>query len=379
MPKTRISAVEWAELEGRRPRLAGCNARLGVHGQSVRVPLARITTDDGASGFGFCRATEEQILDVLGQPLDALFDAQYGATPAGQVFDFPLWDLMAKRASQPVYRLAATMAGKPAPQSLRVSCYDTSLYMDDLHLASDEEAAELLAAETRAGLACGHRAFKIKTGRGARHMPVEEGTRRDIAVIRAVRAAAGEGAILMIDANDGYTLNLAKRVLAETADCRIYWLEEPFHEDHALYEDLQAWLRAEGLPTLIADGEGEASPNLLAWAQAGLVNVVQYDLLSYGFSDWLALGAKLDGWGVHSAPHHYGRHIGNYAVCHLAGALARLAFAEWDETVTPGLDGGGYVIEEGQVVVPDSPGFGLTLDAEVFTQAAATRGVIHAL
>ena len=76
MPKTRISAVEWAELEGRRPRLAGCNARLGVHGQSVRVPLARITTDDGASGFGFCRATEEQILDVLGQPRDALFDAQ---------------------------------------------------------------------------------------------------------------------------------------------------------------------------------------------------------------------------------------------------------------------------------------------------------------
>ncbi len=47
--------------------------------------------------------------------------------------------------------------------------------------------------------------------------------------------------------------------------------------------------------------------------------------------------------------------------------------------MTPGLDGGGYVIEEGQVVVPDSPGFGLTLDAEVFTQAAATRGVIHAL
>ena len=378
MASSRIVRIEWARLEGRRPRKAGCNARLGEHGQAVTTPVARITTADGATGFGWAHIKPEQAEALLGTTLDEAL-----ATPAilaggiaegYRAIEFPLFDLAAKVEGRPVYACLA-----PATAPLRVPCYDTSLYMDDLHLASDEEAAELLAAETRAGLACGHRAFKIKTGRGARHMPVEEGTRRDIAVIRAVRAAAGEGAILMIDANDGYTLNLAKRVLAETADCRIYWLEEPFHEDHALYEDLQAWLRAEGLPTLIADGEGEASPNLLAWAQAGLVNVVQYDLLSYGFSDWLALGAKLDGWGVHSAPHHYGRHIGNYAVCHLAGALARLAFAEWDETVTPGLDGGGYVIEEGQVVVPDSPGFGLTLDAEVFTQAAATRGVIHAL
>ncbi len=337
MSKTRIAAVEWAELEGRRPRAAGCNARLGVHGQVVRLPLARLTTDDGASGFGFCRATREQILDVLGQPLDALFDTRHGATSAGQFFDFPLWDLVARRAGQPVYRLAASMAGKPAPESLRVPCYDTSLYMDDLHLPSDEEAAELLAAEVREGLAGGHRHFKIKVGRGARHMPTDAGMRRDIAVIRAVRAAAGEEAVIMIDANNGYTLNLAKQVLAETADCRLHWLEEAFHEDRVLYEDLQGWLRAEGLPVLIADGEGEASPSLLAWAQAKVIDVVQYDILSYGFSDWLALGAKLDGWGVQSAPHHYGRHIGNYAACHLAGAIARMAYVEWDETVTPGL------------------------------------------
>ena len=379
MARTRIAAVEWAELEGRRPRSAGCNARLGVHGQTVRTPLARLTTDDGATGFGYCRATEEQILDVLGQQLDALFDVQYGATPAGQFFDYPLWDLMAKRGGQPVYRLAAGMAGKPAHEPLRVSCYDTSLYMDDLHLASDEAAASLLAEETREGLARGQRAFKIKVGRGARHMPLEEGTRRDIAVIRAVRGAAGEESVVMLDANNGYNLNLAKRVLAETADCRIHWLEEAFHEDRVLYEDLQAWLRAEGLPVLIADGEGEASPSLLAWAQAGVVNVIQYDILSYGFSGWLALGAKLDRWGVQTAPHHYGRHIGNYATCHLAGAVSHFAFVEWDETATPGFAGDGYAIEEGKVVVPDSPGFGLTLDEEVFAQVVAARGIAHAL
>ena len=222
---------------------------------------------------------------------------QYGDA-GGPVLRLPLWDLMAKRASQPVYRLAATMAGKPAPQSLRVSCYDTSLYMDDLHLASDEEAAELLAAETRAGLACRHRAFKIKTGRGARHMPVEEGTRRDIAVIRAVRAAAGEGdprsTPTTATPQPGEACWRRRRTAASTG-----WRSRFTRTMHFMKTCRRGCGRRAA--HLIADGEGEASPNLLAWAQAGLVNVVQYDLLSYGFSDWLALGAKLDGWGVHSA------------------------------------------------------------------------------
>ncbi|KKK51629.1 hypothetical protein LCGC14_3113030, partial [marine sediment metagenome] len=44
---------------------------------------------------------------------------------------------------------------------------------------------------------------------------------------------------------------------------------------------------------MVADGEGEASPSLLAWAEEGLVDVIQYDILSYGFTAWLALGGKL--------------------------------------------------------------------------------------
>ena len=57
MNDARIVSVEFATLEGARPRAAGCNARLGPHGQTVRVPLARITTDDGAQGFGASTAT----------------------------------------------------------------------------------------------------------------------------------------------------------------------------------------------------------------------------------------------------------------------------------------------------------------------------------
>ena len=57
------------------------------------------------------------------------------------------------------------------------------LYFDDLHLESTGAAAECIAGEAREGYARGHRAFKIKVGRGARHMPLETGTERDIAVV----------------------------------------------------------------------------------------------------------------------------------------------------------------------------------------------------
>jgi len=43
----------------------------------------------------------------------------------------------------------------------------------------------------------------------------------------------------MLDVNNGYNLNLAKHVLAETASCETLWLEEPFYEDD---------VRSRGLP-----------------------------------------------------------------------------------------------------------------------------------
>ena len=205
-------------------------------------------------------------------------------------------------------------------------------------------------------------------------MPLEAGTRRDIAVIKAVREAVGPEATILIDANNGYNLNIAKRVLAETADCNLFWLEEAFHEDPELYETLHTWMEGEGLSVLIADGEGWAASALMDWARDGFVDVIQYDIFSHGFSNWLDTGAQLDGWGVRSAPHHYGRHLGNYVSGHLAAGVKGFSFVEWDETTTPGIDASAYRVEEGQVVIPNAPGFGLALEDEVFRAAVEDGG-----
>ena len=338
------------------------------------MPILRLTLEDGTSGFGAFYGTREQAAAILGVRWGDVFLADEGVPLPWRAFDYPLWDLAGQLSRRPVYALAAAMKGHAVAAPYRVPCYDTSLYFDDLHLPSTEAAAELLAAEAREGLAAGHRAFKIKVGRGARHMAVEAGTQRDIAIVRAVREAVGPTCPIMLDANNGYTLNLAKRVLAETAECAVVWLEEAFHEDRVLYEDLRAWLADQGLAVLIADGEGQADPRLLDWARAGVVDVVQYDIFHYGFTGWWQLGGELDRWSVRSAPHHYGGHYGNYAAAHLAGSIQNFTFVEWDEAVTPGLDAANYAVVDGNVHVPDAPGFGLALDEAVFQAAVGGRG-----
>ncbi|MAG36323.1 MAG: hypothetical protein CL878_08775 [Dehalococcoidia bacterium] len=205
-------------------------------------------------------------------------------------------------------------------------------------------------------------------------MELAAGIRRDIAVVLAVREAVGEDAPLMLDANNGYNLNLAKQVLSATAEHGVFWLEEAFHEDAVLYSDLQEMLQAEGLSTLIADGEGLASPQLPEMARQRLVNVVQYDIAGYGFTRWLELGQQLDSWGARTAPHHYGGHYGNYASGHLATAIRSFAYIEWDEAITPGLDGSSYIVSDGGVTLPAEPGLGVGLEEEPFRAAVAANG-----
>jgi L-rhamnonate dehydratase len=361
---TEIVRIEWAELYGERPRSAGCNARMDEHGQRVRVPLARVTTDEGATGFGWSRVARDEATEWIGHVLTDVCDLEGGlrghchVRDRARAIEYPLWDLMGQLAEQPVYALLGGQAGEGA--SFLAPCYDTSLYMDDLCL-EDEEASALIASEALEGVARGHRAFKIKVGRGAIHMPLEAGTRRDIRVIHAVREAVGPEATIMIDANNGYNLNLARRVLAETSSANVYWIEEAFHEDGRLYERLK---------------EGAASPSLLDWAREGLIDVVQYDVLYTGFTRWLELGPQLDGWGVRSAPHHYGNWYGNYSACHLASFIQRFEFVEWDEATVPGLDASAYHISEGMVHVPDLPGFGLRLDEGAFARAVGENGFV---
>jgi len=399
----RIVKIEAATLLGERPRAAGSNSHMAPLGKQVRVPVARVTLDDGSSGWGLSRVEQQAATALVGAPLSEAFDPSAGVTPRFRPVEYAIWDLVGKRAGQPVYTLASRILGREPPSaSARVPCYDTTLYIDDLHLTDHDEAGALMAAEARQGWEAGHRNFKIKVGRGNVHFPTDVGLRRDITVVNAIRAAVGPDAAILTDANNGYTVNIARDFLAGTADSRVFWLEEAFYEDAVMYRRLKAWIKAEGLATLIADGEGRGlldpgmpdlvqgvepaavgssaplapAEVLLEMVREGVVDVLQWDVLSPGLTRWLEVAHRVEQWGRLAAPHHYGTHLGNYIGAHIGLTVPRFAFAEWDEATTPGISAPGYAVVDGYAQVPASPGFGLELSDDAFKDAVAQRGFL---
>jgi L-alanine-DL-glutamate epimerase-like enolase superfamily enzyme len=364
----KIERIEWARIPGKRPRPAGKNARLEAHGVNVNPPIARIVAG-GASGFGWSVVSPEHAQKLIGRTIGEMFDPLPVVKREFRAIEIPLLDWLGRATKKPVYEIVGNV---PAP--LAVPCYDTSLYFDDLHIDDHKAAADFMAAEAAEGLARGHRAFKIKVGRGALHMPLAEGMTRDAAIVHAVRNQAGPDASLLVDANNGFNFNLTTQFLTETADAKLLFIEEPFHEDGELYRRLREWLNKKEMKTLIADGEGDYSRHLLDWALSDRVDVLQYDIFQPGFSHWLELAPTLHGHGIKAAPHHYGNMVGNHVSCHLAAALDGFLFAEWDEAQAAGIDTTAWAIKDGKVLVPDRPGFGLEFDEKAYAKRVAEEG-----
>lgn len=372
-PNIVIERIEWATLRGERPRTAGANARLGEHGRVMDVSLVRITAGSQIA-FGWSQIMQDEGQRLVGRRLVDMVESNGRINEEFRGIEFPLLDWIGRMAGKPVYSLVALLEDFEDTGEFLVPCYDSTLYFDDLHLSNINDAVHLMQEEALEGMRFGHRAFKVKVGRGAMHMPIQEGMERDIAILHGIRDAVGPSAPIMIDSNNTYNVNLTKWMLEATADVDIYWIEEPFHEDPVLFEVLQKWIKSKELGVLIADGEGSPSASVLDWAEQGLIDVLQYDTRYAGFSYWLDIADRVNRTDIIAAPHNYGGLYGNYASCHLASVFNRFSFVEWDEANADGLDASGYSISDGKVHVPASPGFGLELDHTHFSKRVKDVG-----
>ena len=355
-PTSRIERIEKSQIPVKRYRYAGKNARLGDHGIDINFPCVRVSSE-GVDGFGWSsRLTGEEAATYVNKCIIDFFDSEGLIKDEYANIEFALLDWLGHVAKKPVYKLAAGDWFDGGP-SLSVPCYDSTLYFDELHIEDDEKAAEYMAKEALEGQARGHTAFKIKIGRGNMHMPLKEGMRRDIMIVKKIRETMGPDAKIMVDANNGFNVNLTKEFLAATADCRLYWIEEPFFEDVSFYKNIRQWMKDNGLNVLFADGEGAALPGILEWAEQKTIDIIQYDINSYGFCKWIKLGKRLDKAGVLSAPHNYGSFHGNFTAAHLYPAIKNFAMAEMDECISPGIEHN-YKVQNGRLQVPDAPGLG---------------------
>ncbi|SMH59218.1 N-acetyl-D-Glu racemase DgcA [Azospirillum agricola] len=168
------------------------------------VPYARY----GESVEGVVAALEAMAGAVAGGLDRAGLAAAMPAGAARNALDCALWDLEAKRSGIPVWR-AAGLASPPGPLT---TCYTLSV---------DEPAAMGDAARERAAR---HPLLKMKlTGEG------------DLDRVRAVRAAA-PAARLVVDANEGWTLEQLDRFAPVLAGLGVEMIEQPLPagQDEAL-------------------------------------------------------------------------------------------------------------------------------------------------
>lgn len=350
----RIDSVSFGLARGRYPRLHGKNARKGIHGYGNDIRIAVLRTDQGAEGFGLCPAGP--LSDLTGLRLSDLFDPSVGVLdPRYAPFDFALHDLAGRILGLSV----AQMLSPAAAPFARV--YDGAIYMNDLITNEPSDAARVVQ-DALDDFAIGHRAFKIKIGRGHRWMAAEEGMRRDVEVTRAIQEAL-PGALLMVDGNDGFTPESMLEYLRR-ADCPLYWIEEPFRESEEDDRILRAFLDRERPHTLIADGESRPDiAQLLALGKQGLINVLQPDVAGYGFTAWRKLLPACAAAGVLASPHAWGDVLKTQYCAHLAAAYPyQIPYVESVLGTTEGIDDSAYRLENGALMLPQGPGFGLTIE-----------------
>ena len=62
-----LCVSRWPLCRADARELPAAIARLGEHGQTIRVPIVRLTASDGAHGFGLSRVDQETARGLLGK------------------------------------------------------------------------------------------------------------------------------------------------------------------------------------------------------------------------------------------------------------------------------------------------------------------------
>ena len=260
--------------------------------------------------------------------------------PVAQIIsavDQALWDMAARRAGQPLWKL---LSAGPAGGN-RVRVYASGI--------GPQQVAETALRKQDEGF----RAFKFKVGFTAD---------LDRSNFAEIRAALGVGAVIMVDANQAWSPGEATQRIANIAAFDPYWVEEPLAAD----ESTAAWLQLAadcGVP--LAAGENlRGMPAFQEALAAGYLHFVQPDVAKWGgISACRDIAVLAQSHDAVFCPHWLGGGIGLAASLHLRAALGPQGFAEVDANPNP-------LREEvfspasvdGWVTLGDAPGLGVEPD-----------------
>ena len=347
-------------------------------GRSVSTPMATISNqvsllvhacdEDGVEGWGevWCnfprfgirhraRLLSEVLAPALvGRSFASPVDAWTHATAFSNVLrlqsgesgpiaaviagvDIALWDIAAKRAGQPLWRVLGGTLG-------RVPVY-----------ASIGRADDVLPVVERC-LGEGFRAFKVhSTGMVAEHL----------AAVRPLRAMIGDACELMLDVNASWDAETAIATVGQLAGERLSWLEEPIPAD----APAATWRRLAAVaPMPLAGGENLLTPAMIDDAFAtDALSVMQPDITKWGgFSGALPVARRAVADGRRFCPHMFSGAPGVLAAAHLLAASgSRDGLLEYPVGRNPARDALlGRPAANGVLDLGEAPGLGLDVDLE---------------
>ena len=331
--------------------------------------IVEIFTDEGLVGIGNAALSPrvtKQVIDIYLKPLlvgadpwnsELLWQRMYRRTMAFgrkgtamaaiSAVDIAVWDLLAKSARQPVFRLLGGRTKR------RIPVYASRLYSRELNQVA-EEAGQYKRE--------GYRAMKLRFGWG----PADgaAGMERNLELVRTVRETVGDEIDVMADAYMGWTLDYAKHMLPRLEPFHLRWLEEPvIPDDIHGYRELKSYGRVP-----IAGGEHEfTSYGFRDLLEARAVDYIQFDTNRVGgITQARKIAAMAEAYSVPVIPHAGEMH--NY---HIVMASLNSPMAEYFPVteVEVGNELFWYIFsgepkaKDGSIDLDDDlPGLGLTIN-----------------
>ncbi|MCY4522034.1 MAG: mandelate racemase/muconate lactonizing enzyme family protein [Caldilineaceae bacterium] len=284
-------------------------------------------------------------LDVLNRRMDRTLK---GHPYVKSAVDMACWDLLGKDAGQSAARLLGGAEGE-----------DFVLYR-----AISQEAPDAMAARVAGYRSEGYRRFQLKVGGS-----VEE----DIERIRAVRAVLSEDEILIADANTGWLMHEARRVVRAVRDVDVY-IEQPCAD----YEECLSVRRATDHP-FILDEVIDSIPALLRAAADGAMDVVNLKIGKLGGLTkarqardlCAALGVAMtieDSWGGDIVT------AAIAALAHSTSPALLFTATDFNSYVTTSIAKGAPQRRQGRMAASDAPGLGIEPRPEVLGAPAFRIG-----
>ena len=254
--------------------------------------------------------------------------------------DIALWDLKAKLAGLPLYKLLGGFSNS-------VDTYVAGGYYEE------GKGLRELAEEMEHNVALGATAVKMKIGA----VPINA----DVERVRTVREAVGPDVRIMVDANNAYRHYEAIEFARKAEKYDLFWFEEPVEPDD--YIGQREITRATSVP--IAAGENEYTRyGFRDLINHRAVDILQPDaLILGGITEFMKVAALAQANDLDIAPHGKQQvHI------HLVAAIPNGLILEYYRDSVDPMHGKMFLedleIRDGRVYAPDRPGLGLELNRE---------------